>query len=58
MATKIPKIYGKGHELLSLFDIDYHTASASITEMLMGNPNARFTLSLQRASLKKKEKNG
>ena len=56
MAEKIPKIYGKGHEILSLFDVEYHKFSADITEMLMQNPNARFRLSLQRAPVKKKEK--
>jgi len=56
LAEKIPKIYGKGHEILSLFNIDYHMASAPITEMLMQNPNARFRLSIQKAPLKKKTK--
>jgi len=53
MVSKIPVIYGKGHELLSLFNIDYHMSSAKITEILMNNPNARFRLSLQKAPLKK-----
>ncbi len=52
----MPKIYGKGHELLSMFDIEYHKFSAEITDMLMGNPNARFRLSLERAPLKKRQK--
>ena len=51
----MPKIYGKGHVLLSFFDIEYHAFSAEITDMLMGNPNARFRLSLERAPLKKKK---
>lgn len=50
------KIYGKGHELLSMFDVEYHAFSAEITDMLMSNPNARFRLSLQSAPLKKKVK--
>ena len=52
----MPKIYGKGHELLSMFDIEYHKFSAEITDMLMSNPNARFRLSLERAPLKKRQK--
>ena len=49
-------IYAKGHELLSMFDIDYHLFSQEITNMLMQNPDARFRLSLGRAPLKKKTK--
>jgi len=48
------EIFGKGHELLSMFDVEYHAFSAEITNMLMGNPNKRFRLVLQRAPLKKK----
>ncbi len=51
----MPKIYGKGHQLLSLFDIEYHAFSAEITDMLMSNPNKRFRLSLETAPLKKKK---
>ena len=47
-------IYAKGHELLSMFDIDYHQHSQIITNMLMQHPDARFRLSLRRAPLKKK----
>lgn len=49
----MPVIYGKGHVLLSFFNIDYHESIESITEILMSNPTQRFRLSLERAPLKK-----
>lgn len=49
-------IYGKGHELLSLFDVEYHVFSENITNVLMSNPNKRFRLSVSEAPTKKKEK--
>ena len=49
-------ISAKGHEILSLFDIDYHSFSQKITDVLMQNPDARFRLSLKRVPLKKKIK--
>lgn len=51
----MPKIYAKGHVLLSFFNIDYHESITEITEVLMNNPNARFRLSLEKAPLKKKK---
>jgi len=51
----MPKIYGKGHVLLSFFDIEYQESISQITDMLMSNPNARFRLSLEAAPLKKKK---
>ena len=50
----MPKIYGKGHVLLSFFDIEYEDSIGEITEVLMSNPDARFRLSLEAAPLKKK----
>jgi len=52
----MPKIYGKGHVLLSFFDIEYEGSIAEITNVLMNNPNVRFRLSLEPAPLKKKKK--
>ena len=49
-------IYGKGHELLSMFDVEYHVFSENITNVLMSNPNKRFRLSVSEAPTKKKEK--
>ena len=43
------EIYGKGHEILALFDIEYHFFSKEITDELMGNPNKKFKLTLRRA---------
>lgn len=40
------KITGLGHELLSLFDVEYHFASKNITDILMSNPNKKFILSV------------
>ena len=50
----MPKIYGKGHVLLSFFDIEYEDSIAEITNVLMSNPDTRFRLSLEAAPLKKK----
>lgn len=47
------KLYGKGHEILSLFNVEYPN---ELTDILMNDPNARFRLSLERAPLKKKKK--
>ena len=51
--TEKPVLKGKGHELLSLFDIEYHASSAKITDVLMGNPNKKFKLSLEKIPLGK-----
>ena len=45
-------ISGKGYQLLALFDVEYHASSAKITDVLMGNPNKKFKLSLK--EIKKK----
>ncbi len=42
------EIYGKGHELLAFFNIDYHLYIADITNQLMRNPNKNFRLSVER----------
>ena len=52
----MPAIYGKGHVLLSFFDIEYEDSISEITDELMSNPNSRFRLSLEQASLKKKKR--
>jgi hypothetical protein len=49
-------IYGKGYEILALFNIDYHETLEKLSSELMGNPNKRFKLSLDAAPLKKKTK--
>ena len=51
----MPVIYGEGHVLLSFFDIEYEDSISEITDVLMGNPNTRFRLSLEKAPLKKKK---
>ena len=50
------KIYGKGYEILSLLNIDYHQTLEEITTELMIHPNQRFELSVEKAPLKKKTK--
>lgn len=52
----VKSVYGKGHVLLSMFDIEYHAFSENITNVLMSNPNKRFRLSVSEAPIKKKEK--
>lgn len=52
----MPVIYGKGHVLLSFFDIEYEGSISKITNMLMSNPNTRFRLSLKTAPLKEKNR--
>lgn len=51
------KLIGKGHQLLSLFNIDYHRSSEPITRLLMENPNSEFRLEITRIrKIKKKVK--
>jgi len=44
---KIKKITGEGHQILSLFDVEYHFASKEITDVLMSHPTKEFVLSLK-----------
>lgn len=46
-------ISGKGHELLSMFDIEYYFFSKKITDELMAKPNQTFRLHLSEESKKK-----
>ncbi len=41
-------IYGKGHEILAFFNIDYHEYIHEISDELMRNPNKKFKLSVER----------
>jgi len=47
------EIYGKGHELLSFFNIDYHEFITEITDKLMSHPNKNFRLILERVPIRK-----
>lgn len=51
------QIYGKGHELLAFFNIDYHEFIEEITAELMSNPNRDFSLSIKRVPLKESKHN-
>jgi len=44
----VPEIYGKGHVILSFFNIDYHDFIEEITSKLMDNPDKYFKLTLER----------
>ena len=48
------EIYGKGHELLSLFDIEYHQFSKTITDELLSNPEKKFKLVLEETTVSSK----
>ena len=52
----MPKIYGKGHEILACFNIEYESHIEEIVNELMSNPTQRFRLSIERAPLKRKKK--
>lgn len=47
-------ISGKGHELLSMFDIEYYFFSKKITDELMAKPNETFQIKLSTVSKKSK----
>jgi len=49
----VVEIYGKGHEILSFFNIDYHAYIQEISDELMSHPNKRYRLSVIRVPLKK-----
>jgi len=44
----MPKIRGKGHVILSFFNIEYESYIKEIAEELMSFPNSHFTLTLKR----------
>lgn len=44
----MPKIRGKGHEILSFFNIEYESYIKEIVEELMSFPESQFTLTLKR----------
>ena len=48
------ELFGKGYEILALFNIDYHDLLEEISTVLMSNPNQRFRLLVERSPLKKK----
>lgn len=50
------KIYGKGHEILSCFNVEYESYIHEIVSELMNNPNKRYRLSLERAPQLRKKK--
>ncbi len=50
------KIYGKGHEILACFDIEYESYIQEIANELMSNPTKRYRLSLEAAPLRRKKK--
>jgi len=47
----LTKLFGKGFELLALFNVEY---DSDITDKLMENPNSRFKLELRKISKIKK----
>jgi len=44
----MPEIYGKGHEVLAFFNIDYHMYIKEIADELMNHPNSKYKLSVER----------
>jgi len=50
------KIYGKGHEILAYFNIEYESYIQEIVNELMGNPTKRYRLSLEVAPLLRRKK--
>jgi len=43
----MPKLEGEGHQILSLFNIDYHETLEEITKELMSKPNKKFRLTVK-----------
>ena len=41
------KLEGEGHQILSLFNIDYHEVLEEITKELMSNPEKKFRLTVK-----------
>jgi len=52
----LTKIYGKGHEILACFNIEYESYIHEIVDELMSNPNKRYRLSLEPAPQRRKKK--
>jgi len=52
----MPKIYGKGHEILACFNIEYESYIQEIVNELMSNPTKRYRLSLESAPKRRKKK--
>lgn len=52
----MPKLEGKGHEILSLFNVDYHETLEEIAGELMGNPEKRFRISVKQIPEKKSKR--
>jgi len=50
------KVYGKGHEILAYFNIEYESYIQEFVNELMSNPNKRFRLSLEPAPLVRRKK--
>jgi len=44
----MPKIRGKGHHILSCFNVEYDESIKEIVEELMSFPESYFTLTLKR----------
>ena len=49
-------MYGRGYQILALFNTEYHEMLRDFSDELMNDPNERFKLSLERAPLKNKTK--
>ena len=50
------KIYGKAHEILAYFNIEYESYIEEFVNELMSNPNKRYRLSLEAAPLLRRKK--
>lgn len=50
------RMYGRGYQILALFNTEYHEMLRDFSAELMSDPNQRFKLSLEKAPLKNKTK--
>jgi len=50
------EIYGKGHEILACFDIEYEKFIKEITSELMKYPNKKFKLTLEKLPERKSKR--
>ena len=55
LSINMKSIHGKGHQLLAMFDIEYHVFSKEITDELMANPEKMFKLSVEKSTRKKSD---
>lgn len=46
-------MYGRGYQILALFNTEFHEMLREFSEELMSEPNQRFKLSLEKAPLKR-----